>query len=42
MAQAFTEASVAMMSGKRPDQVFNAALKPVSKRVKSNRKRLTR
>ncbi|NNK16275.1 MAG: antifreeze protein [Sulfitobacter sp.] len=42
MAQAFTEASMAIMAGKRPDEVFSAAMEPVSKRVKSNHKRLTR
>ncbi|MFC6636591.1 antifreeze protein [Sulfitobacter sp. JBTF-M27] len=42
MAQAFTEASMAMMAGKQPDQVFSAAMDPISKRVKSNHKRLTR
>lgn len=41
-AKSFMAASEAMMSGGRPDQIAHAAIDPVSRRVRSNRKRLSR
>ena len=40
MAKAYAAATEAMFAGGRPDQIMSAAMKPVSKRVSSNRKRL--
>lgn len=42
MAKSATAAGLAMMQGKRPDQVMEAAMKPISQRVRANRKRLTK
>jgi hypothetical protein len=42
MTKAYMAATEAMMKGQRPDQVMQAAMKPVSRKVRSNRKRLTR
>lgn len=42
MQRAFMAATRAAWAGKRPDQVFSAAMTPVSDRVRSNRKRLSR
>lgn len=40
MTKSFMAASEAMMLGKRPEEVMNAAMAPVSRKVRSNRKRL--
>jgi hypothetical protein len=40
MAKAYAAATEAMLAGGRPDQIMSAAMEPVSKRVRSNRKRL--
>ncbi|MEP5732184.1 MAG: antifreeze protein [Sulfitobacter sp.] len=40
LAQSVAHASQALAAGQRPDQLFDAALAPVSDRVRSNRKRL--
>lgn len=37
-----TAANKALMAGKSPDQVMDAALKPISQRVRANHKRLTK
>jgi hypothetical protein len=42
MERAFAAATKAMWAGKRPDEVLSAAMTPVSERVRSNRKRLSR
>ncbi len=42
MLKAFAAGSTALMAGKRPDQVVDAALAPLSRKVRSNRKRLLR
>ncbi|KIN63331.1 Antifreeze protein, type I [Sulfitobacter noctilucicola] len=42
MTKAFAAATQAMMEGKRPEQIMSAAITPVSKRVRSNRKRLSK
>lgn len=42
MAKSFMAASEAMMRGQAPAQIMNAGLAPVSRRVRSNRRRLTR
>ena len=42
MVKAFAAASTALMAGKRLDQVVDAALLPLSRKVRSNRRRLTR
>lgn len=41
MAAAFTAATKAVWAGARPDEIFSAALAPVSDQVSANRKRLT-
>ncbi|MFK7838228.1 MAG: antifreeze protein [Sulfitobacter sp.] len=40
MAQAFFDATDAMIAGKTPSHVFDAALSPVSDQVRANRRRL--
>lgn len=40
MIDACTAATKAVMAGKSPDQIMSAALKPVSRKVTANRKRL--
>lgn len=42
ITEANTEAAKAMLAGKRPDQVMAAGLAPLSRKVRANRKRLTR
>ncbi len=42
MAKSFMAASEAMMRGQAPVQIMNAGLAPVSRKVRSNRRRLTR
>ncbi len=42
MTQAFQAATKAAMAGKSPDQIMTAAMAPVSKKVRANRKRLTK
>ena len=40
LSKANVAASKAIMAGKRPDQVISAALAPISRKVRANRKRL--
>ncbi len=40
MAKAYAAATQAVMSGKRPDEILTEAMKPVSRKVRANRKRL--
>jgi hypothetical protein len=40
LVKSYTEATKAAMQGKRPDQVMNAAMEPLSSKVRANRKRL--
>lgn len=40
-SEAMTAATKAAMSGKRPDQIMAASIKPLQRKVSSNRKRLT-
>ena len=40
MFSAYTAATKAAMAGQSPDRIFEAAMKPVSKKVRANRKRL--
>jgi hypothetical protein len=40
MTKAFQAATKAAMAGKSPDQIMTAAMAPVSKKVRANRKRL--
>lgn len=42
MVKAFEAAAKAAMAGGRPDQIMAAAMAPVSKKVRANRKRLTK
>ncbi|MBQ0804163.1 antifreeze protein [Sulfitobacter sp. HGT1] len=42
MARAYKAATHAALSGGSPDQIMTAAMAPVSKRVRANRKRLTK
>ncbi|MBW4961320.1 antifreeze protein [Sulfitobacter sp. CW3] len=42
MAQAYKSATKAAMAGGSPDQIMTAAMEPVSKKVRANRKRLTK
>ncbi|WP_281981362.1 antifreeze protein [Thalassorhabdomicrobium marinisediminis] len=41
-AQSYMAASTAMMAGKPPLAIYEAALKPVSSKVSANRKRLSK
>jgi hypothetical protein len=40
MAKAMTAGATAALAGKRPDQIASAAMAPISRRVKANRRRL--
>lgn len=40
LARSFAAGNRAMMSGKRPDQIMVAAMTPLSRKVRANRKRL--
>ena len=40
MVKAFTAGTQAMMLGKRPDQIMDASLAPLARKVRQNRKRL--
>ena len=40
MADAYAAGAKAMMAGSTPDQVMSAAMAPLSKKVRANRKRL--
>lgn len=42
MGRAFADATEAMMRGKNPDEIMIAAMAPIGRKVRSNRKRLTR
>ena len=42
MVKAYQAATVAALAGKRPDQILTAAMKPVSRKVRANRRRLTK
>lgn len=42
MAKAYAAATKAAIGGGRPDQIMTAAMEPVSKKVRANRKRLTK
>lgn len=40
MIRSFNEGNKAMMQGKAPDEVMNAAMAPLARKVRANRKRL--
>lgn len=40
--RAYGDAAQAMMKGKRPDEIAEAALRPISRKTRSNAKRLSR
>ncbi len=40
--RAYGEAATAAMKGKRPDEIAEAALRPISRKTRSNAKRLSR
>ena len=40
--RAYADAAQAMMKGKRPDEIAEAALRPISRKTRSNAKRLSR
>ncbi|MGB3243564.1 MAG: antifreeze protein [Sulfitobacter sp.] len=40
MVDAFSAAAKAVMAGKRPDQIMSAAIAPMGRKVRANRKRL--
>jgi hypothetical protein len=40
--RAYGDATQAMMKGKRPDEIAEAALRPISRKTRSNAKRLSR
>ena len=40
--RAYGDATVAAMRGKRPDEIASAALQPISRKTRSNAKRLSR
>lgn len=42
MAKAYHAATKAAMAGRSPDQIMTAAMGPVSRKVRANRKRLTK
>ncbi|MGC1497170.1 MAG: antifreeze protein [Sulfitobacter sp.] len=42
MVDAFTAGAKAAMAGNTPDQIMSAAIKPLSQKVRANRKRLTK
>lgn len=42
MVKAYAAATKTAMAGGRPDQILTAAMKPVSRKVRANRKRLTK